>query len=262
MSTQPLLPPPGGATNQPLPPVLANTEDDTGLSGLVRLKPSRLVLVQPTTLETSGAGIGQILDQSTGEAFDSVKLVILKVHQSRAMYPPGQQVAKGAEPVCRSDDAIRPADNAKVKQANFCATCPKGDVNWQSGNKPPCAKKLEMLAVTTEDGMPHYITASGRSVSRMIDDLDKVQRKIMIARNKGENVNLRHYEITVRGFKTASPFPVMGVDKFTQLSGEDAAKYNDLFSQIKSRSQVVEEVTNDQAVDNAIDAEVTQPEEV
>jgi hypothetical protein len=227
--------------------------DETGLSDIARLKPTGLVLVQNTTRDTKGARPGQILDLLTGQAYDSITVVPLRVQRSRVMFPPGADL--DAEPICRSNDGINPSPFAKVPQATRCEGCSKA--KWFNREKPPCQEKRRMLVIVKESGLPRSITIGGKSIGPFQQLMDYIGQDVYMSRRAGHNYHLYDYFFTISGRREVSKKGNYFVMDFGDLKkvpapGEYADLFNQFIVQAKRYAEEEDVAAAEQAVDNAV----------
>jgi len=228
----------------PPPPV------DDGLTSVVGLKPNRIKIVQPMTFDAQGAKLGQMLDVDSGQAYDSMGLVVLKINKSRVYFPPGSQPAPGAEPLCRSFDAVKPADNVKAKQSLSCLTCPRAV--WYGGKPSDCREKIELTVANTVDDSPYFMSISGKSISPVRKQLGEVLKKIYIAAKQGVTITMRNFILTFSTKKDGQNY-VYQVTKISDpISNEQAEPYIDLFNQMNAQKQVAQLVEAEQQVDEHV----------
>lgn len=244
---------PGQMMPPPAPPAEVF---DTGLSGFVKLKPSRLALIQHTTVNPQGANPGQILDEESGEVFDSIPLVVINMHPARVYFKPGAAIGKGAEPLCRSWDGIVPANDVKVRQSSKCATC--AQAQWGKDKTPsPCKLKLEMV-VGDEAGIPHYLSVGGKGLSSVRTKLGEVQKGVAL----GKFPSPLHVLTTFRGVKDKTIYK-LEISKIETLTDEQAAPhiatYRDIKAQKYDQNVIDAEVVADDAVDGIVQGEIIEP---
>jgi hypothetical protein len=238
---------------------------DTGLDD-IRVRPTNLILVQNTTRDQKGARPGQILDVLTGQAYDSVTVVPLRVIKNRVLFPPDADL--DAEPLCRSSDGLVPSPFVKAPQATSCRTCPKAQ--WVGGQKPPCGEKLKLLVILKETGMPRYMQFGGKSISTCKEALEALKQDIKgkeyLSRGQTK-LELFDYFFTVSGEKVTSRQGSYYVARFTDFgqvknAGEFGRFYEEYAVRVKHDDDEQAVVAKDQAVDNkvadVIDAEVIE----
>lgn len=230
---------------------------DTGLSDVIQVKPSRLTLVQHTTENPRGAKPGQILDEDSGAIYDSVTGTIIKSRKSRVFFPPGSKITKGAEPLCRSNNAIYPAENVKQRQSTHCNTCPKGA--WGDG-PPPCKLKLEFIFGNVADGLPYYLSVGGIGVAPVSKALGKINLNV----GKKYKTPL-HFAVVFKPIKDGTVYR-WDIPEVITLSDEQAQPFIDIYQMIaaqKEQAQIAStQQESEEAVDNIIEGEIITTQEV
>lgn len=237
-----------GGANVPATQPPPGFVDNSGLGDIVRIKPTRLVLVQPMTKDPKGAKIGQILNSNTGEIHDKIELVLLNSHLSRALFPPG---GNATEATCRSNDAKVPADDAKVKQAHSCNNCSKAV--WVGGKPPACQLKIELLVVDLENELPHYVSVGGKSISPVKDQLGTLFLKM----NKSKK-NSHAYAFILGAKKDPkSANYMLDVSKIRELTEDEFGKMDSFNQQmLAAKAAAMAQPDHiDEAVGEVIDAE-------
>jgi hypothetical protein len=164
-----------------------------------KLSPAVLKLVQNTTTD-EGAVKGKLFDTLAKSNFDQMRIVPLSIKTGRVYFPPGGDL--GSEPLCRSNDGIKPSEDAQIPQSPKCETCDHGDKMWKNfkatGQKPDCQEKFRLLFINRETGLPYWMTVGGKSV-RHVKDLKKaIYRDILAGRMKGELRNIFDYSFEIK----------------------------------------------------------------
>jgi hypothetical protein len=177
----------------------ASTALATGVEGFdgFKLTPAVLKLVQNTTTD-EGAVKGKLFDTLSKTNFESMRVVPLAIKVGRVYFPPGGDL--GAEPICRSNDGIKPSEDAQIPQATNCENCDRGAKMWKdykaTGKKPDCQEKFRMLFVSRETGLPYWLTIGGKSVSRVKDLQKGLFRDILGGRMKTPREDRAIYDYT------------------------------------------------------------------
>jgi hypothetical protein len=138
-------------------------------AAIFKARPAMLELVQPTS-RAEGAQAGQFRDVSTNEYFgNSIRVVLLAVPQIQREWFDGKEFTKDSKK-CFSLDGIQPHPNASQPPALFCATCPKGNLNWQKWrvtkdpkDLPPCGEYYHLLLADRNTQRPAYLNVKGAS---------------------------------------------------------------------------------------------------
>jgi hypothetical protein len=239
---------------------------DTGLDNVSRIKPTNIILVQGMTRNPMGARPGQLLDTDTGEIFDSLTLVALKIWRPRVLFPPGADL--DAEPLCRSNDGFVPSDFAKVKQSSQCgymagkryiATCPQAI--WKDGEKPACRQNMKFIAINRKTYLPCFFQVSGKSISSLQTTLDEIARhRDLYKRQHGVQLDLFDYALTITGEKAPDRRYNYYVARFKADLVINPGEFGPYFEEFVANYNAASEQDQD-ATDEAIDVAVTTPAE-
>lgn len=240
-------------------PAVPVEHDDTGLDDIVRLKPSRIALVQNTTLNPRGADPGQFLDTTSGDVFDKVDVVIMKMRKGRVFFKPGEKISSDSEPLCRSSDGVKPEANVKARQSQQCNGCPRS--KWIGDTPPPCKEKIELVVSKTDNQMPYYMSVGGKSISPIRKTLEAIKSAIYGDKMKGLPTTLHNFILTFSSEKDGSYFK-MKAPKILKMTEENAAPYKQMYEEMKSVMNVEHEVEAETAVDesvsNVIEGEIVE----
>ena len=152
-------------------------------SSLFKARPSTIELV-PRTTRQEGAVPGTFRNITTNEQFGiadaegkikpEFRAVLLAVPQEQREYylNDGKTFSKDMKE-CFSLDNVQPHGKAKNPPAMYCATCPKGDVNWKTwreGGKtpnllPPCSMYYHLFLAERTTQSPYYMNVKGKNVT-------------------------------------------------------------------------------------------------
>jgi hypothetical protein len=110
-------------------------------TGIFKPKAQFLELVQKTT-RAEGAQPGKYRNTATNEHWDEMRVVLLSVPQEQREYYDNSQGFSKDSKVCFSLTNVQPHARAKEPQAMYCATCTKGDKNWEVWRKTHDPKDL------------------------------------------------------------------------------------------------------------------------
>jgi hypothetical protein len=163
------------------------------------ITPVIMKIIQKTSRETDGSPPGTFKDTLTGQCFRELQIVPLHFQCNpgpRVLFEPGSTF--GSDPLCRSDDGIRPSANARQPQCELCKNCKQASwANYQKTKKaPPCKEKAKMLFVERTTGLPYIISFSGRSVQPTKNLLKSIMRLAVMSYSQGIRVAL--YDFTVK----------------------------------------------------------------
>ena len=115
--------------------------------------------------------LGVFYCAQSGEQWEKLNLVLLKVARSRVLFTPGELAA----PVCQSDDRIVPRPNGKYSDQKTCEKCPaRNDAPWLLSPEARttldhdpglCLPSYTFLAVEAITGAPYIMRVNGTNVS-------------------------------------------------------------------------------------------------
>jgi hypothetical protein len=242
-----------------LPP---NT-DLTGLSNIGKLKPSNIILVQNMTQDPKGAKPGQFLDQLTGEAYDELTLIPLRIVEQRVLFPPGEF---GQSPICRSEDGLVPSPFAQFPQAKSCDTCPKSQ--WLNKQRPPCNMKFNMLVLSKETKVPHWLQIGGTGIRPTRDMIDTITRDVYIMQQtQGKTYRLYDYFFTIKSEQVKGKQGIFYVPRYTsvlkvQNPGEFSPFFEEFVKNIQKYHEQLAQAQAEAAVDNAVETTIAPQQPV
>jgi len=155
------------------------------------LKPSRLELLQPTKAVELGVTPGVFRDSDSGQTFEKMQVVPLRIQPGRVYWPEGQGLK--SKPLCRSRDAVKPVTGPDlVCQAQTCAKCRHSD--WAtfrtSGKKPLCQERWSFLFIDTESKLPYFMSVGGVSLKPIRNFRDTITKLYHIAKQKDIKLNI------------------------------------------------------------------------
>jgi hypothetical protein len=165
--------------------------------GLFKAKPSTIELV-PKSTRQEGSIPGTFRVVSTNERLgvadatgaivkDEIKAVLLAVPQEQRQWyeNDGKTYSKDMKQ-CFSTDNIQPHRAAKNPPAMFCATCPKGDINWATWRTshdpkdlPPCQMYWHLFIGERSTQTPYYLNVHGKSVKPFRDAMETQMAGLM-----------------------------------------------------------------------------------
>lgn len=160
-------------------PAATNEPFDSGLEALDRgdVIIPRLTITQPTTPDVDAANIGKFSVNITGDFYDGMKLVCIKLTKGRILWP--EKYSKDNEPLCRSHNFSTPAGDIEGAEpmCHTCAVTPdtrRGEhacpyANWAVDKKgkpvaPRCQEVWNMLVLDLETYMPMYLSLKSTSI--------------------------------------------------------------------------------------------------
>lgn len=132
-------------------------------------RPQSLELVYPTTKQ-EGAQPRKFRVIATNQHFDEMRIVMLDAPKEQREWYDGPEFSRDSKQ-CFSVDNIQPHPKAKNPPAMYCATCPKGDINWPKWRKthvaadlPPCGMFYHNFIADRATQTPYYFNVKGTSV--------------------------------------------------------------------------------------------------
>jgi hypothetical protein len=136
---------------------------------LFKAKPSYIEIVQAMSRQKD-VQIGRFRATDTNEHFDVLRVVLLNIGVQREWFE-GKEFNKDSKQ-CFSTDGIQPHARAKNPPALYCATCSKGDINWEKYRKsnnpddiPPCGMFYHLFLAERSTQTAYYFNVKGKSVS-------------------------------------------------------------------------------------------------
>src|SRR6185295_9870331 len=138
-------------------------------AAIFKARPQNLELVQRTTRQ-EGAIPGKFRVIATNEHMDEIRVVLLAVPLEQREWYSGAEFSKDSKQ-CFSLDNVQPHPKAKNPPALYCATCPKGDINWEKWRKshkaedlPPCSMYYHLYLAERTTQTQYYFNVKGTSV--------------------------------------------------------------------------------------------------
>lgn len=221
-------------------------------------------LVQRTS-QVEGAIPGKLRDKESNEHFEELEIIPLRFATSRVLFPPGGDLT--ADPLCRSNDGIRPVLNVLQPQANECGNCSRGswDDYGSNGRIPDCKEKMTLLFIDRNSGLPYYITVGGKSLAPM-KKLKKILNKYgFMARSKGENIGIYDFATKIRPIAVKGPkgsYYILMFEPPVRVREADLGKYGPIYQQLVQRRNSAAPATSQpdgySGEDEAVDAEYTE----
>src|SRR5579885_2029782 len=186
-------------------------------SAIFKTRPATIELVPRTTRQT-GAIPGTFRNMMTNEVIgitdeegkvvkNEFKAVLLAVPQpQREWYKNDGKTFSADMKQCFSLDNVQPHPKAKNPPAMFCATCPKGDINWQKwrdGGRTPdllpqCQMYYHLVLAEHNSQQRYYMNVKGKSVKQFRDAMEMqmgpllekmAANVVMINRSRGYKLN-------------------------------------------------------------------------
>jgi hypothetical protein len=138
----------------------------------------------------------------------SIRVVLLAIPQEQREWFINPQVFTKENKGCFSLDGIQPHSRATQPPALYCATCPKGDINWATWRKtknpndlPPCGAYWHLLLAHRTTQTPYYLNVKGKSYmpfkTAMETQMSGLLAKVF-ANVKAENKKLGYTLVNLR----------------------------------------------------------------
>jgi hypothetical protein len=246
---------------------------DEGFIGLERpeeLKPSEVVLKQPTTEGLDEVLIGKFAHRDTGMVFDRIQFVPLLMHPTRLKWP-GEKYKKGDKPLCVSRDGKFPIVDSEylVPQAANCTQCKHAswdgwDRKTGSGKKPDCSKGFYILFIERTLQMPFYIKLSGKSVAEAAN-LHRIisQNAIIWGKKDGIKYNLFDFVVDMDSVKIdGAPAYKVRFPKVLPLKPEEREKFGWIYNElVRKPRQVQTVIAANSELDDVAEAELIDSRE-
>jgi hypothetical protein len=217
-------------------------------SSIFKARPSFLELVHKTSRQENVTP-GEFRVLSTNEHLGtSIRVVLLAVPQPRREWYLDPTVFSKDNKVCFSLDGIQPHPRAAQPPAMYCATCPKGDINWNVWRKtknpkdlPPCGAYWHLLLAHRETQTPYYLDAKGTSASPFKQAMETQMSGLLaklISNVRAENKKRGYTLVTLQnGEKEFRPTPGFEVPATGQLPIEPMPNIFDISFDIYSTSK-------------------------
>jgi hypothetical protein len=158
-------------------PANVNEPFESGLEALDRgdVIIPRLTITQPTTPDIDAVNVGKFSVNITGDFYESMHLVCLKLSKGRILWP--KDYSKDNDPLCKSNDFLTPVlIEGQSPMCHTCAVTPgtKDDheckyANWGVDKKgkviaPLCMEVWNMLVFDLETYMPMFLSLKSTSI--------------------------------------------------------------------------------------------------
>jgi hypothetical protein len=179
------------------------------------ITPERIELVQAQSHIENGIA-GKFYDQENGSHIDEFYAIPLSLFTNRVLFPPtppGQPPQLGAQPLCRSNDGIKPSENVIDKKCASCANCSFARWGFKGGRriKPACAMKLVLTFMDMYSFKVYRIQVGGTSVSPLNSAIKTIRNEVGSAAKKA-NFAKKIAEAEGREYKPETL--TLGLDSF------------------------------------------------
>ena len=119
----------------------------------------RLTLVQPTS-QIDSVEAGKFFLNLTGEQFDEVQVVFLKVTKGRVYFA---EDANERKPLCGSPNRIKPSHRFEHPIAPTCGECPYSP--WNKQEPPVCNETYNLLGIMVDGGLPFWWSVKSTAIA-------------------------------------------------------------------------------------------------
>jgi hypothetical protein len=207
-------------------------------AGLEHLGPDdliipRLVLVQPTS-QIEGVLPGMFYLNITGEQFESLEVVFLKVTKGRVNF---REDATDRKPICGSNDRIKPSSRFDPPMAPACAECSCS--RWNGKEPPECPETYNLLGLFTDSQLPFWWSVKSTAMTPT--------KRFLSAIALRPEKNLFDAKIAMKSQLVAQPGKKYHVPGYTLSWLKDSSLYADLYAKYSheeiDRTFVAEEET-------------------
>lgn len=235
--------------------VLNNNDNDLiatgglGLDDSAAIRPTPMVLKQPTTTGLDSVLPGLFVDKLSGVTFKEVKMVPIKMTVVRDKYPSEKYVA-GEFATCRSFDGIKPITNRDdlVPEAPNCKGCRHSswdnyNAKTKTGKKPTCKESFSILFIEETLALPFYIKISGLSVraAKRLKEAITRNAKIVQARS-GKMPNIFDYVVTMKSVKSSDgAFYNIEFPEVAPMTPEKAQAFGPMYLELVRRKDQIEQ---------------------
>ena len=244
---------------------LAQLQELEGFEDAI-LSPAPMVLVQKTTRDPE-ATPGTFKDTITGQSYKEVQLVPLKIQVGdstgagapRVLFAPDAPF--GGDPVCRSNDGIRPSLNAAHPQSDLCANCKWSSwKDFSTTKKPPaCHSKARILFAERTTGLPFLINLGGRSITPVRNLLKSIMRFAAMSVMKGVKTMLYDFSATMYLKDVVDAKGAYYVAMFKDIQRvRDLGEFSSLFHELVKARDVMKETEPPASDDEVLEATPTQ----
>jgi hypothetical protein len=230
------------------------------------LTPANMVLIQKTTRDPE-ATPGTFKDTITGQSYKEIQIVPLKIQVGdaqgqgapRVMFAP--DAAFGSDPICRSNDGVKPALNAAHPQSEYCKDCKWSSwKDYKTTKKPPaCHSKARILFVERSTGLPFLINLGGRSITPVRNLLKSIMRFAAMSLMKGVRAMLYDFSCTMYLKDVVDSKGAYFVCQFKDISRvRDVGEFGPIYHELVKARDVMREVEAPASEDEVLDSTPTQ----
>src|SRR5215467_4687830 len=177
----------------------------------------RLTLVQPTS-QIDGVEAGKFYMNLTGEQFDQVEAVFLKVTKGRVYFADD---AIERKPVCGSSDRIKPSPRFESPAAPTCKECIFS--RWNGKEPPFCNESYNLLGVMVETGFPFWWSVKSTAIAPTKRFLSAIALRARMGKN------LFDAKATIKSQLVTLPGKKYHVPVYTHTWLKDSSVYREVY---------------------------------
>jgi hypothetical protein len=179
----------------------------------------RLVLVQPTS-QIDGVEAGKFYLNLTGDQFDEVQAVFLKVLKGRVYFA---EDANERRPLCGSPDRIKPSPRYEHPVAPTCGECAYS--LWRGKEPPVCHETYHLLGMMVESGLPFWWSVKSTAIAPTKRFLSAIALRARMGKN------LFDAQVMMRSQLVAQPGKKYHIPVCTVSWLKDSSLYRELYEQ-------------------------------
>jgi len=177
------------------------------------------VTVTPTS-QIEGVEAGKFYMNLTGEEFEEVQAVFLKVNKGRVYFA---EDANERKPLCGSPDRIKPSPRFDQPIAPTCSECSYAP--WNRNEPPLCNETYNLLGIMVESGLPFWWSVKSTAIAPTKRFLSAIALRARMGKN------LFDAQVTIRSQLITQPGKKYHIPVCTVTWLKDAARYRELYEQ-------------------------------
>jgi len=201
----------------------------------------RLTLVQPTS-QIEGVQSGKFYINLTGEEFDQVEAVFLKVTKGRVYFA---EEATERKPVCGSSDRIKPSPRFEPPAAPACKECLLS--RWNGKEPPACNESYSLLGIMVDSGFPFWWSVKSTAIAPTKRFLSAIALRARMGKN------LFDAKATIKSQLVTQPGKKYHVPAYALTWLKDSSFYREVYERYAQeeveRTFMAEEAANGDGAD-------------
>lgn len=201
----------------------------------------RMTLVQPTS-QIDAVQPGKFYMNLTGEEFDQVEAVFLKVTKGRVYFAEEPTERK---PVCGSSDRLKPSPRFEPPVAPACKECLFS--KWNGKEPPACNESYSLLGVMVESGFPFWWSVKSTAIAPTKRFLSAIALRARMGKN------LFDAKATIKSQLVTLPGKKYHVPTYTLTWLKDSSVYREVYERYANeeveRTFMAEEDKNQDGAD-------------